>query len=484
MRRYDEITVTDIFRRLRHRPALIVAACALAGLCFAARAQQKPAASTPAPAAPPPEGIKSIPPGDPDVAEPGEPLEPDEELNADDLATAVGEAAAEADAGVPAPARVEEVPAAAANAVSQHTAHLQGLSLWKKAKLAGDAYVAKTDDGKVARLTIDPNLQGQMDKLLKTYKPQGAAIVALDPKTGKVLAISEYGEGLATKPLYPAASVFKIITGAALIEKGVNPDVETCYHGGMHGIVGKLLEDKPRMDRRCLSLSMALAKSANVVFAKMAVKHLDGDALRKEAERFLFNRPIFDQPVEQSSARIPDGGLDFAKSAAGFGQVRLSPMHAALIAAAVGNGGIAEEPSLIDAVDGQDVPPTGSLRLLNPETAGTLRDMMKLTVSEGTASNSFRERHKYILGDIEVAGKTGSLSNHQKPFKDYSWFVGFAPADDPKIAVAAVVVNGLKWRIHAPFIAREALKAYLVGGPLGQPPAARVRHTRRHKKRA
>jgi peptidoglycan glycosyltransferase len=110
--------------------------------------------------------------------------------------------------------------------------------------------------------------------------------------------------------------------------------------------------------------------------------------------------------------------------------------------------------------------------------------MMKLTVSEGTASGSFHERHHSILGDITVAGKTGSLSNHQRPFKDYSWFVGFAPADDPKIAVAVVVVNGLKWRIHAPFIAREALKAYLVGGPLGQPPAARVRHVKRHKRHA
>ncbi|MGZ6144104.1 MAG: penicillin-binding transpeptidase domain-containing protein, partial [Myxococcales bacterium] len=296
--------------------------------------------------------------------------------------------------------------------------------------------------------------------------------------------LAEYGEGHATKPLYPAASVFKIITGAALIEKGISPDDETCFHGGKHALKEKLLQDKPRLDRRCLSLSMALAKSANVVFAKMAVKHLDADELRKEAERFLFNRPIFDQPVEQSKANIPDSGLDFAKSAAGFGEVKLSPMHAALIAAAVGNGGVAVEPSLIDEVDGEDVPLTGSMRLLNEETAVTLRDMMKLTVSQGTATSSFRERHRNILGDIEVAGKTGSLSTHTRgPFKDYSWFVGFAPADDPKIAVAAVVVNGLKWRIHAPFIAREALKAYLVGGPLGQPPpAARARRARRHKK--
>jgi peptidoglycan glycosyltransferase len=470
--------VTDILRRFRFRPAIIVAACALAGLCFAARAQQeKPGVTQPA-LRPPPAPKDSEGPGGADAPE------PDDEISNDDLAKAVSEAAIETDGGVVAPTVVHEVPAAAANAVVQHVAHLQGLSLWKRARLAGGIYIAKTDDGKIAHLSIDPNLQGQMDKLLKTYKPQGAAMVALDPKTGKVLALSEYGEGQATKPLYPAASVFKIITGAALIEKGVNPDAETCYHGGMHGIVGKLLQDKPGLDRRCLSLSMALAKSANVVFAKMAAKHLDGDDLRKEAERFLFNRPIFDQPVDQSTAMIPDSGLEFAKSAAGFGQVKLSPMHAALIAAALGNGGVAEEPSMIDDVDGEEMPPSASMRLLNPETASTLRDMMKLTVSEGTASGSFREGHRHILGDITVAGKTGSLSNHQKPFKDYSWFVGFAPADDPKIAVAVVVVNGLKWRIHAPFIAREALKAYLVGGPLGQPPAARVRHVRRHKKRA
>jgi cell division protein FtsI/penicillin-binding protein 2 len=163
--------------------------------------------------------------------------------------------------------------------------------------------------------------------------------------------------------------------------------------------------------------------------------------------------------------------------------VKLSPLHAALIAGAVGNGGMAYEPSLIDLVDGEEENATGSMRLLNKDTAGALRDMMKLTVSEGTASSSFHERRRNILGDIQVAGKTGSLSSHHLPFKDYSWFVGFAPADDPQIAVAAVVVNGLKWRIHAPFIAREALRAYLVGGALGQPPVARVRHVRRRKHR-
>ena len=467
-------TVNDNRRRLRPRPALLVTACAVAGLCFAARGQQAPEVKP----------GESPPAMDADEITPGEQMGEPDEANAEDIANAVGEAQAELDGGVPeAPAEVKQVPAAATNAVVQHVDHPQGLALWKNAKIVGGAYVAKTPEGKQARLTLEPKLQGSMEKLLRMYRPVGAAVVALDPKTGKVLALAEYGEGGAIQSLYPAASVFKIITGAALLEKGVDPDVETCYHGGVHRLVRKLLEDKPHLDRRCLSLSMALAKSANVVFAKMAVKHLDADDLRKAAEQFLFNRPIFDQPLEQSRAQIPDTGLDFAKSAAGFGEVKLSPMHAALIAAAVGNGGVAMEPSLIDSIDGEAVEPTGSMRLLNAETAGTLRDMMKLTVSQGTATSSFRERHRNVLGDIQVAGKTGSLSIHKRPFKDYSWFVGFAPADDPKIAVASVVVNGLKWRIHAPYIAREALKAYLVGGPLGQPPVARVKHYRRKKRK-
>jgi len=465
--------VTEIpRRRFRQWPAVIAAACAGFALAFAARGQQ----DLPGPGETPPAiDLRETTPGE----QTGEP----DELDPKEIANAVGEAEAERDGGAAAPpAEIQQVPAAATNAVAQHVAHPEGLALWKKAKVFGDAYVAKTPDGKVVYLTIEPKLQKTMEKLLRMYRPVGAAVVALDPKTGKVLSIAEIGEGSATKAAYPAASVFKIVTGAALLEKGVNPDVQTCYHGGIRRLVGKLLEDKPNLDRRCLSLSMAMAKSANVVFAKMAVKHLDGDELRKVAERFLFNRPIFDQPMGQSSAEIPDDGLGFAKSAAGFGDVKLSPMHAALIAAAVGNGGLAMEPSLIDAVDGERVEPTGSMRLLNVETAGALRDMMKLTVSGGTATYAFRERRRMVLGDIEVAGKTGSMSTHRGPFKDYSWFVGFAPADDPKIAVAAVVVNGPKWRIHAPYIAREALKAYLVGGPLGQPPVARVKHYKRRKK--
>ena len=463
----------------RRRRTWVWLSCAAAAalIAFAARAQQKPEDA-------PPEASK---PAEPAAAVPADEAieQAIGEAESADAAAAGGHEAPLDESG----AEIHEVPAAAANAVAQ-TAPLPGLSLLRKARPgAGGIWSATTADGKTARLTLHPELQAQMTRLLSTYKPLGASLVAVDPKTGKVLALVEYAsdgkaEGMAVKPLYPAASVFKIITGAALLEKGVSPDAETCYHGGMHGLVNKLLQDKPRLDRRCLSLSMALAKSANVVFAKMAVKHLDAGSLRAQAEKFLFNRPIWADPsVESSIAQIPESGLEFAKSAAGFGNVKLSPLHAALIAAAVGNGGVAPNATLIDSIDGVAEDPGGSRRILRPETARALTEMMKLTVSQGTATHSFKERRRMVLGDIEVAGKTGSLSSHNRPFKDYSWFVGFAPANDPQIAIAAVVVNGLKWKIHAPYVAREALRVYLMGGQLGQPPAARVKHPRRSPRR-
>jgi cell division protein FtsI/penicillin-binding protein 2 len=390
------------------------------------------------------------------------------------------------------PLQLEHVPAGAADAAATAGKHLTpaGVELWRKSKLIDGHYQSKLADGRKANLSIDPRLQQTLQKLLESYKPMSGSVVAMDPKTGQLLAMVEYAkdgraQGLATRPLYPAASVFKIITGAALLEKGISPEAETCYHGGVHGLVGKLLQDKPRLDRRCLSLSMALAKSANVVFGKLAVRHLDAATLRKEAEKFLFNRPIWSQTgVEQSIAQIPDGAdpLEFAKSAAGFGRVRLSAMHAAVIAAAVANDGVAVEPTLLHDVDGeaQGLPP--AQRLLNAETARRLREMMKLTVSDGTARHSFRERRRWALGDIEVGGKTGSLAD-KKPFRDYSWFVGFAPADNPRIAVAAIVVNSQLWRIKAPYVAREAMRAYLIGDPPGEPPSAKARVHKRRRAR-
>src|SRR5207245_3214419 len=305
LQKYSEPTVTQthVPRDPGAAKRAILAALLLFGGALAARAGQRTLAQAEGAPAPDAGQAQALP--QPDSPAPGESGDSEDKSDAERAVerAVTSEVPAQPDAGSPEhPAEVNAVPAAAANAVAQHKNHLEGLARCEKAMMTGtdDAlgYFADAADGKRVRISVEPDLQKQMARLMRTYQPMQGALVAIDPKTGKVLALVEYAkdgksDGLATRPLYPAASVFKIITGAALLEAGVSPDAETCYHGGLRGIVSKLLEDKPPMDRRCMSLSRALAKSANVVFAKMAVKHLDGESLRKEAERFLFNRPIW-----------------------------------------------------------------------------------------------------------------------------------------------------------------------------------------------
>jgi cell division protein FtsI/penicillin-binding protein 2 len=351
-------------------------------------------------------------------------------------------------------------------------------------------FVAPYGPGR-ATLSVSPHLQVGLEKLLSDYRVPLGAVVVVETRTGRVLALAEHGEkgqgrGAALAPVAPAASIFKIVTSAALLERGIAPDSEICFHGGKHRIQKALLADNPRRDRRCLTLANALGKSANVVFAKLAGRELSAALLRDEATRFLFDQRIpFEWPVEPSTALISQDPFELATTAAGFGPVRLSPLHGALIASIVATGGVLVPPRVIDGVEGAPAPAIADpRRVVSADVAKALAEMMRTTVTDGTARKVFRRdrwSRRSPLREVTVAGKTGSLSDAQ-PFKDYSWFVGFAPVDDPQVAVAAVVVNGLKWRIHAPYIAREALKAYLVGGPLGPPPVARVKHYKRRKK--
>ncbi|BDG09364.1 penicillin-binding transpeptidase domain-containing protein [Anaeromyxobacter paludicola] len=318
-----------------------------------------------------------------------------------------------------------------------------------------------------AVLTLDPRLQPRLEKALADARMPWGATVLLEPRTGKVLAMAERseagdGRGLALRPLAPAASVFKIVTSAALLERGVQPESEVCYHGGNHRIQPGLLKDS-RRDGRCLSLSSALGHSANVVFAKLAGRDLEPAALRTEAGRFLFNGAIpFERPVEASPAQIPDDRFQFATTAAGFGSVRMSPLHAALIAAIVANNGLFVPPRLVDEVEGGAGParPTPH-QAVSPRVALALAEMMRTTVTEGTARRTFgKDRwRRSPLRDVLVAGKTGSLAE-QQPFRDYTWFVGFAPVNDPQVAVATVIANDRLWHVRASQVAHQALEAY------------------------
>ncbi|HEX9053003.1 MAG TPA: penicillin-binding transpeptidase domain-containing protein [Anaeromyxobacter sp.] len=338
-------------------------------------------------------------------------------------------------------------------------------------------YVAPLGDAR-AVLTLDPRLQARLERSLATYQVPWGATVLLEAGTGRVLALAEHSSaepgrrGLALSAIAPAASIFKIVTATALLERGVGPGDEVCYHGGKHRLQPRLLADDPRRDHRCVSLASAFGHSTNVVFAKLADRGLDAAALRATAQRFLFDADIpFPLKVERSTAEIPDDAFGFANAAAGFGAVRLSPLHAALLGSIVANGGVEVPPVLVDEVEGGPAPaappPT---RVVDEAVAAKLAAMMRATVAEGTARRTFRRSGPALRG-VEVAGKTGSLAD-PSPFRDYSWFVGFAPADRPEVIVATVVVNGRLWHARAPQVAREALEAFFAGHVASLPPGA------------
>ncbi|HEY1906930.1 MAG TPA: penicillin-binding transpeptidase domain-containing protein [Myxococcaceae bacterium] len=374
----------------------------------------------------------------------------------------------------PAPSEVAELPLPAAEpppAVPSRTktpplASVRPLApaedLISRARRDGPRYVVSGPEGEAA-LTLVPSIQESLGRTLAEYQTPWAAVVVLEPSTGRVLAMVEHSEaapnlrGLPVKAVFPAASVFKLVTASALLDEGVTPEDESCYHGGKRRVSESLLADSSR-DRECVSLSEALGRSANVVFAKLTHRYLDAGKLRAAAELFRFNRPIpFAIPTEPSLAAVPDEPLELARTGAGFGDVFLSPLHGALIASVAANGGLWRAPILFERdVDGAPDPE----RVLSEERAAALTAMMQETVTHGTARRFFRLRE--LRGAV---GKTGSLAD-RNPFRDYSWFVGFAPKDAPRVAVAAVVVNEPRWRIRAPWLAREAMRLGLeaVGG--------------------
>lgn len=338
-------------------------------------------------------------------------------------------------------------------------------------------YVAPLGEGR-AILTLDPRLQERLERSLSSYRVPWGATVLLEAGSGRVLALAEHSraepgrKGLALSALAPAASLFKIVTAAALLERGVGVESPVCYHGGRRRLQPRLLADDPRRDRRCVSLAQAFGHSTNVVFAKLADRDLDAPALRAVAERFLFNVPIaFARAVEPSPANIPDDPFGLANAAAGFGDVKLSPLHAALVASVIANGGLLVPPVLVDDVEGALLPePPAPWRVVDEAVAAELGGMMRNTVTAGTARRVFRRTAAGLRG-VPVAGKTGSLAE-PNPFRDYSWFVGYAPAEKPEVVVATVVVNGRLWHARAPIVAKEALEAFFASRVAALPPGA------------
>ncbi len=329
-------------------------------------------------------------------------------------------------------------------------------------------------DGKQAELTLDPALQRAALAQFKRYSVPEGGVVVMEVATGKILAYASY---VAQGPKFdvnaraeaPSASVFKIITASALVEKaGLNAKSEQCYHGGKSSIEASELEENPKRDKWCATLAMALGRSLNVVFGRLAQKHLTPEDLTAMAGAYGYGASVpFAAKNDPPSIDLPVDPLEFARGAAGFWHSTLSPLAAVSIVQTVANHGVTLEPRIVQAIYKGDEKlweetrdPLVLRRAVKKETADEVGQMMLETVANGSAYKSFHDkRGRAYLPDIAVAGKTGTLIRG-KENRFYTWFVGFAPADKPEIAISALAINTPTWRIKGPEVARNVLRAY------------------------
>lgn len=330
--------------------------------------------------------------------------------------------------------------------------------------------------GATITTTIDPQLQ---DAASRALKGRLGAVAAIDPRTGDVLAMASnptynpndlsshdldavrrswdrYNRdpdkpmlSKAIGELYPPGSTFKIITAAAALENGYGPGsswpnpqqlslpltTNTLQNfGGRHCASGAAT----------ITLSQAFTESCDVTFAEIGME-LGPEAMYEQARAFGFSNDVpFDIPYVDGVFPPPehfeqnDPLLAFASI--GQDEVSANPMQMALVSAAIANGGTLMQPRLVTEIQAPDgtvleaFEPTAWGQAVSPETAAELTTMMENAVANGTGTAA-------RISGVAVAGKTGT-AQHAKGAAPHLWFTGFAPADDPQIAVAVVLLEG------------------------------------------
>lgn len=353
---------------------------------------------------------------------------------------------------------------------------LLGLTGWQRLSNMGRRLAGQVARGNNLYLTLDVELQKLATSLLAGRR---GAVVALDPRSGAVLVLASSptfdpnrleeewqrinstaaGSPLlnrAIQGLYPPGSIMKLVTATAALEADPSLWQRDFYCPGYLEVEGwKLTCPRPHGH---LTFEEAMMYSCNVTFAALALE-TGGDKFKETATLYGFNRPLeFELPV--ATSRIPEG-LDTAnlgEGAIGQGAVLATPLEMAMVAAAIANKGILMQPYLVEKVTAADGRPLwGAVpRVLQVvsggEVAVRIKDAMVATVNGGTATAAG-------LAGVPVAAKTGSAQNPGG--EAHAWLVAFAPASEPRVAVAVIVENaGAGGAVAAP-IAREILAAAL-----------------------
>jgi len=339
----------------------------------------------------------------------------------------------------------------------------------------GDRLVSTLKDGGTVTYTINQNVQDRVEKVMENYDVPYGVFVAVEPKTGRILALAghstidpEWARNSYFN-VYPMASLFKIITAtAALEQKKVVPDTVFAYRGSSYSENPKYWSVKPGSGSQQMSLTLAMGKSINPVFGRLASDVVGKDSIMSYAHRFGFNQTLFPGfPVTPSKAEVPKNDDELKLMGAGLGrEVKISPLHAVAMIAAIANDGVMMTPVLAQEIRngaGSVIYKQNSQsvkRLATPEAAAQLGKMLSTTVYSGTSRKAFHDRQgRPKLASVNICAKTGSI-NGKEPEGHYTWFAAYAPAEDPQIALVALIINQDKWKIKASFLGEQAMEAF------------------------
>lgn len=325
--------------------------------------------------------------------------------------------------------------------------------------------------------TLDNEMQSEAEKILTLYKPDYASIVMMDATTGEILAMTSFEKGKkyynnwALKATFPAASVFKVITATAAVDKaGITPEHKIAFNGGNYTLYKKnVMTDKVNRWTRTITLKDAFARSINTAFGRLSLESLDPKDLEEYAKRFMFNQDIpTDMIVEKSHAYVPnEKNFELTQVASGYNRVnRMSPVHGAMIAGAIVNDGKMMVPHLVDSLEDSDnnvlykAYPLERGQIIAPESAVEVRHMMEQTVLAGTSRKAFKKmiRDKKFK-EVEMGGKTGHLTG-DNPRGRTDWFVGYATDGERKISIAVVNVSAKRWTIKSSQAAEMLFRKY------------------------
>jgi peptidoglycan glycosyltransferase len=370
-----------------------------------------------------------------------------------------------------------------------------------KIATAVDRLVGGDPRGDDVRTTLQPSV---MKAAVDGLNGKAGSVVALEPKTGKVLAmvsvpsydpdkLIQDGEAYrkqlqgrdawelnrATQADYVPGSTFKVVTTAAALDSGkYTPD--TIVDGSNNQVFASVpLGNFGGEDPGPITVRQALVQSVNGAYGNIA-NDLGGRALQRQMEKFGFGDFGDDPPLDYPRSQMRPSGIfrngklipaysryvDIARTGIGQDKLGATPLQMAMVVSAVANGGRLMRPHLVDRVvdpDGrvqEQVEPKLYRQAMKPSTAASLRSMMANVVDEGTGAAA-------NLGTgVQVGGKTGTaeLGNVTAGINNL-WFIGFAPVQDPKVAVAVIVEKspGQGGQVAAP-IAKNVIQAALDAG--------------------